>query len=591
MIEAPLRLLRDNIQRIATDSEHLVLAAMVLLLHGALWSNWGSAMSRALMLVHLGLFLIWQPIWQRDRRLDATTALTFGALTAAAIAWLSWWLVFAWLVLLIGLVGGRTLTLRNARSAYFLTLVMLVSELIIRCVPALFDVKPLPGGVVALFRFGLLLVPMSIALLRFRTESSNVDFFRGLAVALVAAMVAIGSLLNMYDRGVAYPLALAQSLLALAAFLFLLSWLLSPHRGFTGFTQLWERSLLNIGTPFEAWLAELARLAGRQQTPARFIEAAMQALTTLPWVHAAAWETAESDGVIGTPTIHQIELRLPELQLYLYTRRSVGPTLLLHCRLLLQLLGHFYLAKVRERELAQQAQLQAIYETGARVTHDIKNLLQSLSTMAAALERDRPTPPFEAGERRRKGQRAQRLFERQLPHLTQRLQRALEKLQAPQSGVAEESAVSLWWRALQARMESVPITREERLRSDPSIPVELFDSVVENLVENARLKQTLDPDVRITVRILATDDELVLQVEDSGAPVPAEKAEQLCRQPVESDYGLGIGLYQAARQAEVAGYALTLVRNDPGSVVFELRRTSHPPEASQFPLFGSNAPG
>ena len=38
---------------------------------------------------------------------------------------------------------------------------------------------------------------------------------------------------------------------------------------------------------------------------------------------------------------------------------------------------HFYIAKIREKTLTQQTHLKAIYETGARITHDIKNLLQS----------------------------------------------------------------------------------------------------------------------------------------------------------------------------------------------------------------------
>ena len=37
--------------------------------------------------------------------------------------------------------------------------------------------------------------------------------------------------------------------------------------------------------------------------------------------------------------------------------------------------------------------------------------------------------------------------------------------------------------------------------------------------------------------------------------------------------GLGIGLYQAAKHAEQAGYRLMLTGNDEGSVCFELRKS------------------
>jgi hypothetical protein len=45
----------------------------------------------------------------------------------------------------------------------------------------------------------------------------------------------------------------------------------------------------------------------------------------------------------------------------------------------------------------------------------------------------------------------------------------------------------------------------------------------------------------------------------------------LLRGPVDSPGGLGIGLYQAARQAEVAGYALILEANRDGEVTFVLK--------------------
>jgi hypothetical protein len=42
------------------------------------------------------------------------------------------------------------------------------------------------------------------------------------------------------------------------------------------------------------------------------------------------------------------------------------------------------------------------------------------------------------------------------------------------------------------------------------------------------------------------------------------------RAPVSSRGGLGIGLYQAARQAEAAGYRLSLESNRDGDVCFAL---------------------
>ena len=60
--------------------------------------------------------------------------------------------------------------------------------------------------------------------------------------------------------------------------------------------------------------------------------------------------------------------------------------MLLHLKLLTQMVGHFYDAKRREQAQRQNAYTQAIYETGARLTHDVKNLLQSLRSLCAAVD-------------------------------------------------------------------------------------------------------------------------------------------------------------------------------------------------------------
>ena len=73
---------------------------------------------------------------------------------------------------------------------------------------------------------------------------------------------------------------------------------------------------------------------------------------------------------------------------------GLRPALQWHLRLLAQLLGEFYLAKRREAKLRETSYLQAVHETGARTTHDIKNLLQSLNVLcsaAAAQEADTRT--------------------------------------------------------------------------------------------------------------------------------------------------------------------------------------------------------
>jgi signal transduction histidine kinase len=559
---------------------------MLLLLH--LGTSWGlaSPLSRSLMLAHLGLFVLWQPIWRGDQRLDAVGGIIFLVFTIGFVTLINGWLLACWLILIVGLVGGRTLNSQAERFVYMLTLLFLISKLLIVVVPLLFPARDMPEVIALLGRYGLLTLPCLIATLPTRITPQRsryaVDLFRGMTAALMAALVALGSVVTMYRTNAGYADALIQTSLVLAGFLFAISWLLTPGSNAGGLAELWERSLLNIGTPFEEWLSDLAKVAEEHNTPAQFLPAAMRALVQLPWVRGVEWKAEEIRGFEGRRTRYALELSAAGIDVQLFVQRRPSPTLLLHGRLLVQLLAHFYTAKQREQELAKQAHLQAIYETGARVTHDIKNLLQSLHAMTLVLEREQRLP--EQGERRRTV-RAQHFIERQLPLITQRLQLALDKLQSPGKISAEQRPLRDWYEALVARNQNTGTTFHAEIMRDPLIPTDLFDSVVENLLENARFKRQVAPGVEIRVDVYSDDNDLTVRVTDTGARVPEEAVPNLFKRPVSSHAGLGVGLFQSARQADALGYALSLQNNEKGCVTFELRRRPDLSATDQYSLF------
>ena len=105
--------------------------------------------------------------------------------------------------------------------------------------------------------------------------------------------------------------------------------------------------------------------------------------------------------------------------------------------------------------MAQKAHLHAIYETGARVTHDIKNLLQSLQTMTTLLE----TTSDETREK------SLTLLKRQLPHISQRLQLALNKLQAPEKETINNVLASVWWEGLSTRRQDSNIRFNDNIKT------------------------------------------------------------------------------------------------------------------------------
>jgi signal transduction histidine kinase len=558
-----------NLSRLLDRSrEHWILATMLVVLYLALSADFGSMLSASLMTAHLGLFFLWQPIWQGDQRLNRWSSALIAVFIFAFFFVLDWWLLFGWMILLIGIVAGRSFSSRQERIAYMITLTILISLLLIECTPKLFAVGEINNAVIYSFRLAWTVLPFS--LLVFPTydvalrETFPVDFFRGITIALMTALLALSSVLMTYELRIEYPIALIASLLVLSAFLILISWMITPGTG-SGLGALWEKSVLNIGTPFENWLSSLAQLAGQGHGRREFLDAALDELCEIPWIQGAEWEINAEHGRAGKRAEFSTQLDAGYLEVTLFTERVVGSSLLIHCRLLIQVLGHFYTAKVRESEQAQQAHLQAVHETGARLTHDIKNLLQSLKTTTATIMEE---PGSEDHERE---QQRQALLRRQLPHITQRLQLALDKLQRPSMLKSETKAITSWWEQLVARYQSEVIEFLPDIRDpDFRIPGDCFDSVVENLLDNARNKAKSSDPIQIKVGLHANGGDAVLSVADNGEAIEASLASQILAQPVASDNGLGIGLYQAAQQATVNGYRLVLSENEPGSVRFSL---------------------
>jgi signal transduction histidine kinase len=278
-------------------------------------------------------------------------------------------------------------------------------------------------------------------------------------------------------------------------------------------------------------------------------------------VQGGFWQTATDAGEFGSISKNSIEYTNQELHLRVFTRQKMSPSLQWHFHLLGQLLGEFYIAKLREKKLQQQTYVQAVHETGARMTHDVKNLLQSLNVLCAAAARDDGQDSAELSA----------LIRRQLPAITQRLQQTVDKLQKPQTDSGRFIQAKVWWDGLLRTYQNHDIRFDAgEINEGALLPKELFDSAADNLLQNALRKKKQGE--KLDVRASFTCGEVIqLEVCDSGAPVPTEVLKGLLRGPVPSDTGFGIGLYQAARLAEASGYTLQLSANERGRVCFSLR--------------------
>jgi len=524
--------------------------------------------ARAMLLAHFGLFLVWQPVWRGERSLESRHAFLVVIVGLLLAGWNNWWLMAVWLAVLFALIGGNLLGSQQPRQrlAAILAAGYLLSMLLMWVVPHLFPEQRFQPALTALVQYGLLLLPILVMVIPVPAGSKSsplaVDLIYSLMLFLLVTVLVLGSFVVKQVSHGDYPLALAQSLIVMALLLITLSWLWNPHSGFTGIGHLLSRYLMSLGLPFERWIKGLADLAESEREPARFLSLALHDMCELPWVAGVAWQARHSSGEFGANSRFQAEYSFQDLTLTFHTKWSLSPALLLHLKLLTQMLGHFYEAKLREEAQRQNAYTQAIYETGARLTHDVKNLLQSLRSLCGAAE---SSSAEEAAA-------LQSLVRRQLPQIAQRLSTTLDKLQAPQQAATAQIDAVTWWEGLKQRFHrsDIEFSCDDGM-AGMSVPGELFDSVAENLLQNAIAKAQQQQGLHIGVSFQPAAGGK-LSICDSGSAVPKLVAARLFSAPVPSQNGLGVGLYQAAKQAEHLGYRLLLVSNDSGRVCFELRK-------------------
>ena len=543
---------------------HIWLGLMLLALHAATAWGVGTVWASALLLTHFGLFLMWQPLWQGGGELRPSQALLVIFIGVLLATFSNWWLIAVWLAALTALIGGSvpSITRGGQRAASMLAALYVLALLLTWVVPHLAGQLPADALLPALVRYGLPLIAIAILFVRAgpprAAASLAVDIFYSVMLFLLVAALVLGSLVIVKSNQGQYIVALAQTLIIISMALVGLSWLMSPIAGFAGFDHMLSRYLMSVGLPFEQWVQRLAGIAERESEPRQFLNAALEHMLALPWVIGLRWETPLGSGHYGRLNEHYADFTVDELKLRIHTRWALSPAMLLHVKLLAQMVGHFHAAKQREQMQRRNAYTQAIHETGSRLTHDVKNLLQSLHALCAAAQDNTPEHSAELLA----------LMQRQLPQITQRLNTTLDKLRAPDHIESRLTEAAGWWNTLQQRYayRNVRLTLTGALAGELhtlAAPAEMFDSVADNLIENALRKAS-------EVHLAFDPAYMTLSVTDSGDAIPNALAAQLFNAPVPSHAGLGVGLYHAARLAAQHDYVLSLARNEPGDVCFRL---------------------
>jgi signal transduction histidine kinase len=554
---------------IAFRHEHrllgLVLISLALVSH---W-NWPEPLPQGILLLHFVLFLLWQPLWGVREPLSLKHMLLALVLVAMYLVFLNTFLgtllIVLWKLLLLSLLSGREFTVGRERALNWLAMAFLLLSIFLLDFNYYFVLELFPAAWDKIVLAGVLLMPALLVLFDATPDSPEqrvyLDFYHGLVFALFVLIVALATLTLLLHTGLSYPLAIAWAVLGATLFLGLTSWLWVAFADFDDISQLWSRRLLNIGSSFEQWLASLSQPGTyKDLTPEQFLRTGLDQLVTVPWITGIAWDSPYGQGSLGEPEKHQATIIAQSLEVTVYARQRISGTHHAHVKLLIQLLEHFHQAKRREETFAQQAHLQAIHETGAKLTHDIKNLLQSLHAITSAIE---TVQPESFGN-------TQRMLQGQLPHLTQRLKRTLDKLKQPEHVSYTQVPVRDWWENLRARYRKRDIDFSMSIMWNTTVPEDLFDNVIENLLENALNKRQREPDLRVQVVLSTSENQISVTVCDDGSKIPTEVEKALLSQPVPSRDGFGIGLFQAAKQTIHSGYRLDIAHNKTGQVCFEL---------------------
>jgi hypothetical protein len=540
-----------------------ILASTLLVYHVLIWVIDDRLLQFSLSFILYGLFLLWQPLWSKEAQIKKIPV----GIAATVFILLTYFfpnesLAFFGLIL-SGLIGSRLLSQTSYRSFDLLALLIITLEMVVGLVPDTFSQIQMP----ALFSEYMQTVILVPVLLFFfapnpdhqNQQRSQVDLMHGLLTTTLLFIVLLGGIVINLLYGVDYIDGLLLTVFIVSTLTIGISWFWNPGVGYSGIGALWNRYAMTIGGPFETWINTLTTLIEEHYlTPAEYLQATCEHLVENDWLNAIQWNFERYNISAGDKTGATLEHHLNDkVSVVLYFKSDPGTALAQHTLLLTRMAYQFYLAKRNQEKMRAQEHFATIHHTGARLTHDIKNILQSIKTSLNIIDMDQDN------------QHSQKLLQANLNQISTRLEATLNKLKAPELNTQINLVnCSGWIDAIgKQHHANKRLHFHGDIENDISLPIDLFDSVVDNLINNALKKTSAQ---KIEVRLLANDRIILLSVCDDGEEIAAEIEDNLFVHPVSSGSGMGIGLYQSAIMAHAFNFELELSQNEPGRVCFNL---------------------
>lgn len=537
---------------------------MLLLFHSLIWIIHSPALHSAFTIVLYGLFLLWQPLWNKEKQFSTpSTLIPILLLLLLSYFYPNEALVF-FSLLIVGLIGSRLFSFSTTRGFDLLALSILIIEMSIGIIPLTFKQITLPAEFDAYIQ-NIVLIPILFFFFapvpdRSHQTHSQIDLMHGVLTTTLVFLVLLGGIVINILYGVDYIEGLLLTVFIVATLALGISWFWNPGVGYSGIGVLWNRYAMTIGGPFETWINTLTTLIEEPYISANdFLQAACDNLVENDWLHAIQWKfdslTISSGQKQGVSIKHRLS---DHLVVSLYFKANPGQALRQHTILLIRMAYQLYLSKLNQEKMRAEEHFETIHHTGARLTHDIKNILQSIQTSINIVQfkqDDDRTIPLD-------------LLQQNLRQINHRLESTLAKLKAPElSSSVKLLAINQWLEGFRASNNQPRISYRSDIEITHDIPVDLFDSVINNLLINALNKHDTH---EIIVDLTSNQDMVIITVCDDGSQVNSELENQLFNKPVSSGQGMGIGLYQSAFMARTFNYELELANNQTGKVCFSL---------------------
>lgn len=537
---------------------------MLLVYHILIWSTSDAQIQLALSFILYGMFLLWQPLWDKDTRITGLPVAIFIALFFLIVTYYAPQesLVFFGL-LLTGLFGSRLLTQSGVRAYDLVALIIVTLEMAVGLIPDAFEQIQLPNQF-PYYMQTVILIPILLLLFtpnpdQSKPPRSQVDLMHGLLTSTLIFLVLLGGIVINLLYHVNYLDGLLLTVFVISTLTIGISWFWNPGVGFSGIGVLLNRYTMTIGGPFETWISTLtALIEERYLTPTEFLQAACEHLVENDWLLGIEWHFKSKNIFSGEKSSFNYEHKLGNsVKVSLYYKSTPGSALEQHTYLLIRMAYQFYLAKLNQEKVRAQEHFATIHHTGARLTHDIKNILQSIKTSLAIVSGSPDS------------QLPQNLLQSNLTQISSRLETTLNKLKAPDFDTKFKLVrCHEWMEQLEPQYKSEPsIVFTRDIGINHAIPVDLFDSVIANLINNALNKNTV---TRIDVRLHSTEDIILLSVCDDGKAITPNIESELFNKPLSSGSGMGVGLYQSSIMAQAFNFELVLSQNETGKVCFNL---------------------